>query len=138
MHVSRHFKSYDTLHIVFFALSSTAGYLLSGLRQPSHPARIFSGILPDSFYLLPARRLPAHVTLVSFLKFFFFWVLATTAPLRMASGSLLQLAQNDLGPASFFLQKPTFGLKLQFLFDKKTNFNILSCCPYFLWTFASV
>ena len=48
----------------FFALSSTAGYLLSGLRQPSHPDRIFSGILPDSFYLLPARRLPAHVTLV--------------------------------------------------------------------------
>jgi len=57
------FKSYDTLHI-FFALSSTAGYLLSGLRQPSHPARIFSGYLPDPFYLLPARRLPAHVTLV--------------------------------------------------------------------------
>jgi len=48
----------------FFALSSTAGYLLSGLRQPSHPARIFSGILPDPFYLLPARRLRAHVTLV--------------------------------------------------------------------------
>jgi len=50
----------------FFALSSTAGYLLSGLRQPSHPARIFSGILPDPFYLLPARRLPAHVTLVKY------------------------------------------------------------------------
>ena len=48
----------------FFALSSTAGYLLSGLRQPSHPARIFSGIFPDPFYLLPARRLPAHVTQV--------------------------------------------------------------------------
>jgi len=53
----------------FFALCSTASYLLSGLRQPSHPARIFSGILPDPFYLLPARRLPArrlpaHVTLV--------------------------------------------------------------------------
>jgi len=49
------FKSYGTLHIVFFALSSTAGYLLSGLCQPSHPARIFSGILPDPFYLLPAQ-----------------------------------------------------------------------------------
>jgi len=54
------FKSYDTLHIAFFALSSTAGYLLSGLRQPSHPACIFSDIFPDPFYLLPARRLPAH------------------------------------------------------------------------------
>ena len=43
-----------------FALSSTAGYLLSGLRQPAHPARIFSGILLDPFYLLPA-----HVTLVA-------------------------------------------------------------------------
>ena len=43
----------------FFALSSTASYLLSGSRQPSHPARIFSGIFPDPFYLLPA-----HVTLV--------------------------------------------------------------------------
>jgi len=55
----------------FFALSSTAGYLLSGLRQPSHPARIFSGILPDPFDLLPSRRLafirgmPAQVTLVT-------------------------------------------------------------------------
>jgi len=48
----------------FFALSSTAGYLLFGLRQPSHLARIFSGILLDLFYFLPARRLPAHVTLV--------------------------------------------------------------------------
>ena len=48
------FKSYDTLHIAFFALSSTAGYLLSGLRQPSHPACIFSDIFPDPFYLLPA------------------------------------------------------------------------------------
>ena len=48
----------------FFALSSTAGYLLSWLRQPSHPVRILSGILPDPFYLLPARQLPAHVTLV--------------------------------------------------------------------------
>jgi len=48
----------------FFALSSTAGYLLSGLRQPSHPARIFSSISPDPFYLLPARGLPTHVTLV--------------------------------------------------------------------------
>jgi len=35
-----------------------------GLRQPSHRARIFSGILLDQFYLLPDRRLPAHVTLV--------------------------------------------------------------------------
>ena len=52
----------------FFALSSTVGFLLSELRQPSHPARIFSGILPDPFYLLPARRLLAHVTLVSFDK----------------------------------------------------------------------
>ena len=43
----------------FFALSSTASYLLSGSRQPSHPARIFSGIFPDPFYLLPA-----HVTLM--------------------------------------------------------------------------
>jgi len=42
----------------FFALSSTAGFLLSGFRQPSHPARIYSVILPDPFYLLPARRLP--------------------------------------------------------------------------------
>jgi len=47
----------------FFALSSPGGYLLSGLRQPSHPARIFSGILSDPFYLLPARGLPAHVIL---------------------------------------------------------------------------
>jgi len=43
----------------FLALSSTARYLLYGLRQPLHdPARIFSGILLDPFYLLPA-----HVTL---------------------------------------------------------------------------
>jgi len=48
----------------FFPLFSTASYLLSGLRQPSHPAHIFSGILPDLFYLLLARRLPAHVTVV--------------------------------------------------------------------------
>jgi len=50
----------------FFALSSTAGYLLSGLHQLPHPALIFSGIFPDPFYLLlaTARRLPAHVTLV--------------------------------------------------------------------------
>jgi len=48
----------------FFALSSTAGCLLSGLHQPSDPARVFSGILLDPFYLLPDRRLPAHVTLV--------------------------------------------------------------------------
>jgi len=39
----------------FFALSSTAGYLLSGSRQSSHPARIFSGISPDPLYLLRAR-----------------------------------------------------------------------------------
>jgi len=31
-------KSHDTLHFVFLALSSTAGYLPSGLRQPSRPA----------------------------------------------------------------------------------------------------
>ena len=49
----------------FSALSSTAGYLLSGLRQPSHPACNFSGIFPDPFYLLPARGLPAHATLVT-------------------------------------------------------------------------
>ena len=64
MHVYRH-SSHTTLCIsLFFALSSTAGYLLSGLRQPSHPARIFSSISPDPFYLLPARGLPTHVTLV--------------------------------------------------------------------------
>jgi len=43
------FKSYDTLHIVFFTLSSTAGYLLSGLREPSNPARIFNGIFRIRF-----------------------------------------------------------------------------------------
>jgi len=69
----------------FFALSSTAGCLLSGWRQPSHPARIFSGIcwirfiyyskvhhVADSSYsihyyfysLLPTRWLQAHVTLL--------------------------------------------------------------------------
>ena len=63
MLVFRH-SNHTTLCISFFALSSTAGCLLSGLRQPSHPARIFSGILLDPFYLLPARRQPAHVTLV--------------------------------------------------------------------------
>ena len=53
MHVSRH-SNHTTLCMSFFELSSTAGYLLSGFRQPSHPARIFSGIFPDPFYLLPA------------------------------------------------------------------------------------
>ena len=43
------FKSCGTLHIVFIALSSTAGYLLTRLRQPSHPARIFSGIFRIRF-----------------------------------------------------------------------------------------
>jgi len=33
----------------FFALSSTAGYLLSGFRQRSHPVRIFSGIFRIHF-----------------------------------------------------------------------------------------
>ena len=49
----------------FFALSSTAGYLPSGLFQLSRPAGIFSSILLDPFYLLPARcqgLLPAHIT----------------------------------------------------------------------------
>jgi len=59
MNVSRH-SYHTTLCISFFALFSTAGYLLSWLRQPSHPARKFSGIFPDTFYLLPA-----HVTLVT-------------------------------------------------------------------------
>ena len=59
MNVSRH-SYHTTLCISFFALFSTAGYLLSWLRQPSHPARKFSGIFPDPFYLLPA-----HVTLVT-------------------------------------------------------------------------
>jgi len=64
MHVSRHLN-HETLRIsLFFALSSTAGYLLSGLRRSSHPACIFSGIFPDPFYLLPARGLRVHVTLV--------------------------------------------------------------------------
>jgi len=49
----------------------TAGYLLTGLRQPSHPARIFSGIFPDPFYLLPARRLLVHVALVCKGRYFF-------------------------------------------------------------------
>ena len=62
------------MHIVFFALTSTADYLLSGLRQPSHPARIFSGILPDPFYLLPARRLPALVTSVTCDVSFNLWI----------------------------------------------------------------
>jgi len=33
----------------FFTLSSTAGYLLSGLREPSNPARIFNGIFRIRF-----------------------------------------------------------------------------------------
>jgi len=49
----------------------------------------------------------------------------------------LQLAQSDLGPALFFLQIQTFGLKSNFYLTK-THTNILSCCPYFLWPFASV
>jgi len=55
------FKSYDTRHIVFCTFFDC---LLSGFCQPSHPARIFSGILLGLFYLLLARRLPAHVTLL--------------------------------------------------------------------------
>jgi len=54
----------DTLHIVFFCTFFNCRLPSSGLRQPSHPACIFSGIFLDPFYLLPDRRLLAHVTLV--------------------------------------------------------------------------
>jgi len=37
----------------FFALSSTADYLLSGLRQPSHPARILAVFCRIRFIYCP-------------------------------------------------------------------------------------
>ena len=50
---------------LFYELSSTSVYLPSGLPEPSMRAiTFFASILLDPFHLLPARPLPAHLTLV--------------------------------------------------------------------------